>query len=344
MAANNQIYFNPNKSLEIAKLQGNIAGREAGHPDQFGVAAAPTSIYNQGGYYAMHDTESGSIYLQKMHPDSIYTSQWYDQGSQTIYDFGPNGKGIQPAQNNNTNQVYSDPYINAFPYQNMMTINPSYAAPGQAPMQVDSNGNPITLDADDVVELVDAGVYDSNAEALNDLTNQGYTVEDSEQAKLDIYTDETEEQIGLLMDKLGISREEAIAKLGNKAVTNEQESQFVEQEFNNMLENGASRFEAYKKLTEQGYEVSPDFLKTYDKGDLKQIEKYMEKYGCSKEEAAEALNIKPNNNYLIKGLESGIISPEQFVDNPKMFTKDMIFGAGFFGMYVDQDRSIFGTK
>ena len=125
MAANNQIYFDPNKSLEIAKLQGNIAGREAGHPDQFGVAVAPTSIYNQGGYYAMQDTESGSIYLQKMHPDSIYTSQWYDQGSQTIYDFSPNGKGIQPVQNNNTNQVYSDPYINAFPYQNLMTINPS---------------------------------------------------------------------------------------------------------------------------------------------------------------------------------------------------------------------------
>ena len=150
--------------------------------------------------------------------------------------------------------------------------------------------------------------------------------------------------MNLLMDKLGMSREEAIAKLGDKAVTNEQESQFVEQEFNNMLENGASRFEAYKKLTEQGYEVSPDFLKTYDKGDLKQIERYMEKYGCSKEEAAEALNIKPNNNALIKGLESGIISPEKFVNNPEMYTKDMIFGIGFLGRKLDQDRSIFGTK
>ena len=59
-------------------------------------------------------------------------------------------------------------------------------ADGSGEILVDEEGEPITLDAADLEELVDAGIYSSTQEALEATLAEGYNVTDEEQAKLGI--------------------------------------------------------------------------------------------------------------------------------------------------------------
>ena len=96
--------FDPSKATELAEFQGRFAGIQAGNATITGVAMAPTSIYNQAGYYALQDSDTGYVTLQKLADDSLYTQQWYDQGTGTIFDFSNGGAGIvstKPTTNQN---------------------------------------------------------------------------------------------------------------------------------------------------------------------------------------------------------------------------------------------------
>ncbi|HIS54250.1 TPA: hypothetical protein IAA82_04765 [Candidatus Galligastranaerophilus gallistercoris] len=88
-----EVFFDPSLATDLAKFQGTLAGTLAGRATQVGVAMAPTSIYNQAGYYALQDTDTGYVTLQKLHDDSLYTKQWYDQGLGTEFDFSQSTSG-----------------------------------------------------------------------------------------------------------------------------------------------------------------------------------------------------------------------------------------------------------
>lgn len=88
------VFFDPKLAGDLAKFQGTLAGTLAGRATHVGVAMAPTSIYNQAGFYALQDTDTGYIHLEKLHNDSLYTNQWYDQGLGKDFDFSNNEKSV----------------------------------------------------------------------------------------------------------------------------------------------------------------------------------------------------------------------------------------------------------
>ncbi len=91
-------FFNPSSANELAKFQGTFAGIQAGLASETGVATAPTSVFNQAGYYALQDTETGEVSLQKLASDSIYTGNWYDQGTGQQFDISTSGSTFDSSQ------------------------------------------------------------------------------------------------------------------------------------------------------------------------------------------------------------------------------------------------------
>ena len=79
--------YDVSSSTELATIQGTLAGIQAANTDITGVAAASTSIFNQAGYYALQDTDTGYVTLQKLADDSLYTGEWYDQTTGQTFDF-----------------------------------------------------------------------------------------------------------------------------------------------------------------------------------------------------------------------------------------------------------------
>ncbi len=88
-------FFNPQDANNLAKFQGTYAGIQAGNAYYGGVATAPTSIYNQAGYYALQDTDSGEIKIKKLADDSLFTHKWYDQTSGNQFDVSGSKKSFE---------------------------------------------------------------------------------------------------------------------------------------------------------------------------------------------------------------------------------------------------------
>ena len=332
--------FDPSKATELAEFQGRFAGIQAGNATITGVAMAPTSIYNQAGYYALQDSDTGYVTLQKLADDSLYTQQWYDQGTGTIFDFSNGGAGIvstKPTTNqnnsmsaatiagtygnttnssssttnssssttNSTSNSTNSSNLQQYPYgpgyvvynpNGGETTNTTTNADGSTTNQrVDEDGNPIEITAAELQELVDAGIYETTEEALNATLEDGYTVTDEEQKKLGIYSDEDEEKIELMMETYGLTRDEAIEKLGDQ-VGPIDDANDISTKIYSMIENGFTYEEAVDYLQELGYDV-PAELQTppeqYSEEDEAKIAALMDSTGCSREEAISALGVKP---------------------------------------------------
>ncbi len=305
-------FYDTSKANELAKFQGKIAGIQAVSAPITGTASAATSIYNQAGYFAMQDTDSGLVSLQKLAQDSTFTGQWYDQNSNSIFDFSKNGKGITSLNKQSQTSSSSDSFasnsnstdgLSAYPWGNGYTPNTNigdietddYSAETTEDKITDENGNPVVLTAADINELVNAGIYPNANEALKAALSEGYTVQDSEQAKLGIYSEADESKIQLMMGKYGISREEAINKLAGQITPKADESEIINK-ISNMLNTGFSYDEAIDYLTGLGYEI-PEHLKeepvTYSEEDEAKISALMQATGCSRDEAVETLGITP---------------------------------------------------
>ena len=329
--------FDTSKATELAEFQGRFAGIQAGNTTVTGVAMAPTSIYNQAGYYALQDTDTGYVTLQKLADDSLYTQQWYDQGTGTIFDFTNGGQGIvntRPTTSQNNNSMSASDIANSYnqttssssttssnsssstssttntnlqqyPYGGgYVTVNTTGGettttttnADGTTTTQkVDEDGNPIEISAAELQELVDAGIYETVEEALNATLADGYTVTDEEQKKLGIYNEEDEQKIQLMMETYGLTREEAIQKLGD-SVGPIDDANDISTKIYSMMENGFSYEEAVDYLQELGYDV-PAELQTppeqYSEEDEARIAALMESTGCTRDEAISALGVQP---------------------------------------------------
>ncbi|MDO5436668.1 MAG: hypothetical protein Q4F80_00525 [bacterium] len=360
-------YFDPSTATDLAKFQGSFAGYQAGNATVTGVAMAPTSIYNQAGYYALQDSDTGYVTLQKMADDSLYTKQWYDQGTGTIFDFTDGGTGITSTKtptsttSNSTNPVVSNSqtttsnstsqsnsttnssnqtststtsntttqnststtssgliqypwgagYIPVSPDNGATTTTTTNANGTSTTTIVDENGDQIMLDASDLQELVDSGVYDSLEEALNATLSQGYGVSDEEQAKLGIYSDADEEKIQLMMEKYGYTREEAIDQLGGKIEPKDDTTE-LQAKIDNLINSGFSHDEAIEYMEALGYDI-PDELKVepeqYSDEDEARIAALQSSTGCSREDAIKALGCKPEEPEklgLIRSIGKGI--------------------------------------
>ncbi len=80
-------FFDPSQVNELAKFQGGFSGALAGNAAHIGVAQAPTSVFNQSGYYALQDSDTGYLTLKKLGNESLYTGEWYDQSTKQVFDF-----------------------------------------------------------------------------------------------------------------------------------------------------------------------------------------------------------------------------------------------------------------
>ena len=362
-------YFDPSTATDLAKFQGTLSGIQAGNASYVGVACAPTSIYNQAGFYAVQDTDTGYVKLQKMHDDSLYTKQWYDQSLGTIFDFSEGGSGVTHVRDDGANSTNSTNSTNASTtnsinssyygnYTNNSTTNTStnssttssttnsstssatnsasqsassgmieypwgsgYVAvdpnngvssttnaDGSGEILVDEEGEPITLDAADLEELVDAGIYSSTQEALEATLAEGYTVTDEEQAKLGIYSEEDESKIQLMMDKYELTRSEAIQKLGD-TIGPKADSSEIETMFNNLVNSGFSKEDAASYLEELGYEVPSELTAeqpVYSDADENKIAALMQSTGCSREEAINILGVKPDEPGVLRSIGNAI--------------------------------------
>ena len=245
-------YFNPSTANDLAKFQGTLAGIQAGNAAFIGVATAPTSIYNQAGFHVFTN-DNGMLSVRKDADESLFSHQWYDQNTGVTFNFSasatdPTAVNSDPYTLTPISQQYGQypsynttpSYVGAldgtqdanntatYPWGNgvvVVFVSPTQDAADQADATtdgeqkspvLDKNGEPVEIDADDIQELIDCGAYDSAIEALEDLEADGYTIPDDEQAKLGIYTDESEKMIDTAMDKLNITRDEAIEKFGDK--------------------------------------------------------------------------------------------------------------------------------
>ncbi len=245
------VLFDTSKATELAKFQGTFAGIQAGNASYTGVAMAPTSIYNQAGYYAFQDSDTGYISLQKLSDDSLYTYNWYDQGTGTIFDFTTDGAGAVSTtssddDDDSSSSLSASDIASAYTSTSSSTSSSSSGTTTTTASSSDSSNSTSTtssssgststtssssststtsstdsdsdtdeteLTAEDLQELVDAGVYDNLSEALQVTLANGYTVSDEEQAKLGLYSDSDETKIQLMMSKYGLTREEAVDTL-----------------------------------------------------------------------------------------------------------------------------------
>ena len=76
-------FFDPSQANELATFSGTLAGNAA----YIGVAQAPTSVFNQAGYYALQDSDTGNISLKKLGTESLYSGEWYDQSTKQVFEF-----------------------------------------------------------------------------------------------------------------------------------------------------------------------------------------------------------------------------------------------------------------
>lgn len=345
-------YFDPSTATDLAKFQGTLSGIQAGNASYVGVACAPTSIYNQAGFYAVQDTDTGYVKLQKMHDDSLYTKQWYDQSLGTIFDFSEGGSGVTHVRDDGANSTNSTNSSNSsttntstnssttssttnsstssatnsasqsdssgmieYPWgSGYVAVDPNNGvssttnADGSGEILVDEEGEPITLDAADLEELVDAGIYSSTQEALEATLAEGYTVTDEEQAKLGIYSEEDESKIQLMMDKYELTRSEAIQKLGD-TIGPKADSSEIETMFNNLVNSGFSKEDAASYLEELGYEVPSELTAeqpVYSDADENKIAALMQSTGCSREEAINILGVKPDEPGVLRSIGNAI--------------------------------------
>lgn len=380
-------YFNPSTANDLARFQGTLAGIQAGNASYTGVATAPTSIYNQAGYHAFTN-DDGTISLRKDADESLFTKKWYDQTSDTTFDFSgtqsannsssanstggnnsansttdsaeksqdttasssnntatntinngsdtsvnnqtttaansnntknttdsTDNNSTQSTNNGNTNTdnntgIQSYPWGNGYVTVNNNTGTENANGDSQGDI-VDENGDQIEINAKDINDLVDAGAYSNVSEALNDLKNSGYKIPDDEQAKLGIYTEDSEKMISTMMDKLDISRDEAISKLSDKLQTNEGVQIGTEEEYynayQNLIDKGMSDEEATTTLEKLGYETPSQVkdlqqLEGYTDEDQEKILAVMQSTGCSAQEAINSLGIKKDEHGLIRSI------------------------------------------
>ncbi|HIS54249.1 TPA: hypothetical protein IAA82_04760 [Candidatus Galligastranaerophilus gallistercoris] len=351
-------FFDPSNATDLAKFQGTLSGTLAGNASYVGVGCAPTSIYNQAGFYAVQDSDTGYVKLQKLHDDSLYTKQWYDQSLGTIFDFSEGGSGVthvrddgsNTATSNSTNSIsgtYSNNYSNStttnsstsnttnstsnsttsnstsstsnssgyveYPWgSGYIAVDPnngvSTSTTSTGEILVDEDGEPITLDAADLEELVDAGIYSSTQEALEATLADGYTVTDEEQAKLGIYSEEDESKIQLMMEKYGITRTEAIEKLGD-TIGPKADSTEIEAMFNSLVDSGFSKEDAASYLEELGYDVPSELTEeqpVYSDADEQKIAALQQSTGCTREEAIDILGVKPDEPGLLRSIGNAI--------------------------------------
>ncbi len=371
-------YFNPSTANDLARFQGTLAGIQAGNASYTGVATAPTSIYNQAGYHAFSN-DNGTISLIKDADESLFTKKWYDQTSNTTFDFSGtqstnnsssanstdstgNSQGTTTTSNNNTttdsikngadtavnNQTTTpaasnnsvdnsssnsngstdsadnndtqsvggentntdnDTGLQSYPWGNgyvsIYNTTDNNTSNNQGTV-VDENGEQVEINAQDINDLVDAGAYSNVSEALNDLKNSGYKIPDDEQAKLGIYTEDSEKMITTMMDKLDISRDEAINKLSDKLQTNEGVKIGTEEEYynayQNLVDRGMSDEEATSTLEKLGYETPSavkdlEQLDGYSNEDQEKILTVMQSTGCSAQDAINSLGVKKEEHH-----------------------------------------------
>ncbi|MDO5436669.1 MAG: hypothetical protein Q4F80_00530, partial [bacterium] len=50
------------------------------------------------GYYALQDSDTGYVTLQKLGNESLYTGEWYDQGTQNQFSFKNTGSVFDSSQ------------------------------------------------------------------------------------------------------------------------------------------------------------------------------------------------------------------------------------------------------
>lgn len=84
---------------DAAHAMGYQIGTYASFPTQLGTIAAPTVALNQGGYYPMQDSNTGSIFVQKLSNGAETTGSYFDQISNTTFSFNPyTTKGVDKSQ------------------------------------------------------------------------------------------------------------------------------------------------------------------------------------------------------------------------------------------------------
>ncbi len=334
-------FYNPTTTNNLAKFQGTLAGIQAGNAYYGGVATAPTSIFNQAGYYALQDNDTGMVSIKKLANDSIYTNKWYDQVTGNTFDFS----GTQSTSNDTTQSTDNNTSTDNTTTDNSATSgdgttnNPSTStdttgnttdnatdsttdsssdSPIEYPFSypstqtIDTKEDDTTVDSDnkttvdtdnskeltaqDLQDLVDAGIYDNLGEAYFGSTEDGYTMSDEEQAKLGLYSEDSENMIKTLMDKYDISRDEAIEKLGDKLDATWDDKEEYATLYQNFINNGFSEEEAEQYLKDLGYEKPEEMetidLSKYKTEDIEKVKAYMSSTGCTLEEAIKATGVK----------------------------------------------------
>mgnify|MGYP006916247698 CR=1 FL=1 len=86
----NFFMFNPTKANDLARFQGTLTGTMAGNARVTGTATAPTEAFNQAGYYAFQDADTGIFQLKKLQENSLNTNEWYSQSLDNTFSFKNN--------------------------------------------------------------------------------------------------------------------------------------------------------------------------------------------------------------------------------------------------------------
>ena len=325
--------FNPNTANDLAKFQGTFVGIQAGNAPTLGTAVAPTSVYNQAGFTAVQDTDTGYVTLQKTGGESLFTGQWYDQGTGINFNIANNNNATNTTNAANTNSIYT---TNLPTYQQTTTTttvygnqsnndypwSQGYTIEDSSDVYVNGNNTQTNTDADaensisakQLQKLVDKGIYKDLNEALNETLANGYQVDDDEQAKLGLYSKDDESKIQTMMDTYGMTREEAvqsldgkIAEAGANSQAEELEAQLAEVEDNQgflgKMWNGIkSFFGAGTKYDDAKYAIEQ-----FKKGEISydEAKNVVDQYGEKQGKATEGLK---TGAALVAGTIAGIFT------------------------------------
>lgn len=322
-----QVIFNPRNATNLAKFQGSFVGVQAGHAHMLGTSVAPTSVFNQAGYTAYQDTNTGYINLQKTGGESLFTGKWYDQNFNINYDVNPNTNTQNtnsssqnsiyatnsPIYQQTTTTIYGNNSNSNYPWDKGYTLRDASDIYVNGTNSYNSNNSnePIkTLGKSDMESIFATGKYNSYAEAVYDLEANGYEVDDDAESELGIYTPESENSIKSVMDSLGMSRKEAIEYLGDSIKPTEMNNAQLESAYRYLTsEQGMSHEEALKNLKQAGYAVPKDFSvdnRQFTSGDEQRISEYMAHVGCSREQAIEDMGLTPKHKGAVAGFFDGI--------------------------------------
>ncbi len=104
----NFIMFDPTKANQLGRFQGTLIGSMAGHARVTGTATAPTEAFNQGGFYALQDTDTGLFQLQQLGKSSINTNEWYSQSLKNTFSFKNNSASIFSSDSLSNNMSAGD--------------------------------------------------------------------------------------------------------------------------------------------------------------------------------------------------------------------------------------------